>query len=164
MSQGRQSQRPPSGRILEESALAFNSSMADSPEMESPLSGERNDLAAPAQAVVSSFMASRWGPVDLPQNVLNAPSMRCLYTLKWSVFSTWCTPCGEDSSTCDISLILSFLQELLDKGHTPSTFKVYVVAIPASHAPIAGQSVGYNNLAFHLKWPVPTWALSTKRS
>ncbi|KAI2644465.1 Regulatory protein PqrA [Labeo rohita] len=49
--------------------------------------------------------------------------------------------CGEDTDSCDISVILSFLQELLDKGRSPSTLKVYVAAITASHAPIAGQSV-----------------------
>ncbi|XP_048019354.1 uncharacterized protein LOC125250684 [Megalobrama amblycephala] len=116
--------------------------------------------------------------VDLPENVQNtisqarAPSTRCLYALKWSVFSAWCTARGEDPSTCDISLILSFLQELLDKGHTPSTLKVYVAAIAASHDPIAGQSVGKNNLVVYflkgsrrlnppLPFTVPTWDLST---
>ncbi len=48
-------------------------------------------------------------------------------------------------SSREISLILSFLQELLDKGRSPSTLKVYVVAIAASHAPIVGQSVSKNN-------------------
>ncbi len=43
-------------------------------------------------------------------------------------------------------MILSYLQELFDKGRSPSTLKVYVAAIAASHAPIAGQSVGRNNL------------------
>ncbi len=62
------------------------------------------------------------------------------------VFSAWCTSRGEDPVSCDISMILSYLQDLFDKGSSPSTLKVYVAAIAASHAPIAGQSVGLNNL------------------
>jgi hypothetical protein len=113
-----------------------------------------------------------------PENVLNtieqarAPSTRCLYVLKWSVFSSWCQTRGEDPTKCDISVILSFLQELLDKGRAPSTLRVYVAAITASHAPIAGQSVGRNNLVvrflrgsrrLHPPRPlsVPAWDLPT---
>ncbi len=73
---------------------------------------------------------------------------------------------------CDISLILSFLQELLEKGHSPSTLKVLVAALAASHAPICGQSVSRNNLdvrvlkgSRRLSPPrlvtVPTWDLPT---
>ncbi len=40
-------------------------------------------------------------------------------------------------------MILSFLQELLDKGCSPSMLKVYVAAIVASHAPIADQCGGF---------------------
>ncbi len=89
--------------------------------------------------------------------------------LSWSA---WCTTRGKDPFSCDISLILSFLQVLLDKGRSPSTFKVYVAAIEASHAPIAAQSVGRNNLfvsfmkgSRRLNPPhpltVPTWDLPT---
>ncbi len=93
--------------------------------------------------------------------------MRHLYALKWSVFSTWCLDRGENS---DLSVVLSFQQELLDKGRSPSTLKVYVAAIVASHAPIAGQSLGRNTSvvrflrgAKRLNPPrpltVPTWDL-----
>ncbi len=74
--------------------------------------------------------------------------MRCLYALKWSVFSAWCTTCGADPEECDISLILSFLQELLEKGRSPSTLKIYVAAIAASHNPIDGQSAGQEQLSY----------------
>ncbi len=74
-----------------------------------------------------------------------AQSTRCLYALKWSVFSAWCTTHGTDPVVCDILLILSFLQELLKKGLFP-TLKVYVAAIAASHTPIDGQTVGRNTL------------------
>ncbi len=92
--------------------------------------------------------------------------------MPWSVFSAWCTTHGADLEVCDISLILSFMQELLEKCRSPSTFKVYVAAIAASHAPIDGQSVGRNNLVVHLfkgsrrlnppcPVTVPTWDLPT---
>ncbi len=41
-----------------------------------------------------------------------------------------------DPVLCDISLILSFLQELLEKVRSPSTLKVYVAAMAASHTHI----------------------------
>ncbi len=99
-----------------------------------------------------------------------APSTRRLYSLKWSVFSTWCTTRGPE--VCDISLILSFPQELLEKGHSLFMLKAYVASIAASHAPIDGQSVGRNNLVVRflkgsrrLNPPrpvtVPTWDLLT---
>ncbi len=103
------------------------------------------------QPMGATSLASRWEPSVLPENVLNTisqarvPSTWRLYALKWSVFSTWCTTRGADPEVCDISLILSFLQELSEKGRSPSTLKVYVAAIAASHAPIDGQSVGRNN-------------------
>ncbi len=130
----------------------------------------RPDLSGPS--------ASRWELTDLPESIQNtisqarAPSTRRLYTLKWSVFSAWCSTRGTDLFSCDILLILSFLQELLDKGHSPSTLKVYVAAIAASHTPITGQSVGRNNIVVRflkgsrrLNTPhpltVPTWDLPT---
>ncbi len=78
--------------------------------------------------------------------------------------------CSEDSTSCDISVILSFLQELLGKGHSPSMLKVYVAAIAAFHAPITQQSVGRNNLVVRFlrvsrrlnpPWPpkFPVWDL-----
>ncbi len=136
-----------SGLALEEPALVHRavsathcSPMAHSPETRSPLSGEQNDLAPPARIMGATSLASRWEPLDIPESVLNtisqarAPSMRRLYALKWS-----------DPVLGDISLILSFLQELLEKGRSPSMLMVYVAAIAASHAPIDGQSVGRNN-------------------
>ncbi len=82
----------------------------------------------------ATYLASQWEPSVFPENLLNtisqakAPSTRRLYALKWSVFSAWFTTHGADPEVCDISLILSFLQELLEKGRSPSTLKVYVAA------------------------------------
>ncbi len=69
-------------------------------------------------------------------------------------------------------MVLSFLQELLDKGRSQSTLRVFVAAIAAFHAPIAGQSVSRDNSvvrflkgAKRLNPPrpptVPTWDLPT---
>ncbi len=78
--------------------------------------------------------------------------------------------------TCQsvLLVVLSFLQELLDKGRSPSTLKVYIyiAAIAASYAPIAGQSLGRNTSAVRflrgtkrLYPPLPltvlTWDLPT---
>ncbi len=69
-------------------------------------------------------------------------------------------------------MILSFLQDLLDKGRSTSTLKIYVGSYISFHAPIAGQDVGRNNLIVRflrgsrrLNPPrpstVPTWDLPT---
>ncbi len=96
----------------------------------------------------TACVAARRKPFVLPECVLNtmvearAPSTRRLYALKWSIFSTWCQDRNLDPVTSDVSVILSFLQEMLDKQRSSSTIKVYVAAIAAFHAPIAGRSVG----------------------
>ncbi len=65
-------------------------------------------------------------------------------------------------------MILSFLQELLDKGCSPSTLKVYVVALEVFYAPprpISEQIVRFLRGARRLKPPRPltvtTWDLPT---
>ncbi len=148
------------------------------PETGSPLSGEWNNMAPSTRAVGSPPLAARREPITLPERVLNtisearAPSTRRLYALKWSVFSTWCLDRGENPSTSELAVVLSFLQELLDKGRSHSTLRVFVTAIAAFHALIAGQSVGRDNSvvrflrgAKRLNPPrphtFPTWDLPT---
>ncbi len=183
--QGTGSQGAIGGPLVEEPTLVVradsatdSSPLARAPETGSPLSGERNNMAPSTRAVGSLHLAAQWEPTGLPERVLNtisearAPSTRRLYALKWSVFSTWCLNRGENPSTSELAVILSFLQELLDKGHSHSTLKVFVAAIAAFHAPIAGQSVGRDNSvvrflkgARRLNPPrpltVPTWDLPT---
>ncbi len=95
-----------------------------------------------------SWCSFTQGPFDLPERVLNtmaearAPSTRRLYALKWAIFSAWCQDRDVDPVTSDVSVVLSFLQEMLDKQRSSSTIKVYAAAI---HAPIAGRSVGRNS-------------------
>ncbi len=110
--QGTEAQSSVSGPALEESALvrvavsaAHCSPVAHCPETR-PLSGEWNDLAPPARIMGAKSLASQWEPSDLPESVLNtisqarAQSTRCLYALKWSIFSAWCTTYG--AVLCDI--------------------------------------------------------------
>ncbi|XP_048019539.1 uncharacterized protein LOC125250806 [Megalobrama amblycephala] len=182
--QRRPTQSPSGGPALEEPGLVLGavqalpeSPVADSPETGPPLSGKQNDLAPTAGALGSAPLVPRWEPTSLPGDVLNtisqarAPSTRRLYDQKWSVFVDWCSSRNIDPVESDVSFILSFLQERLEMGRTPSTLKVYVAAIAAFHAPIAGQSVGRNGLvirflrgARRLNPPrpltVPTWDLS----
>ncbi len=183
--QGTGSQGAIGGPLVEEPTLVVradsatdSSPLARAPETGSPLSGERNNMAPSTRAVGSLHLAAQREPTGLPERVLNtisearAPSTRRLYALKWSVFSTWCLNRGENPSTSELAVVLSFLQELLDKGHSHSTLKVFVAAIAAFHAPIAGQSVGRDNSvvrflkgARRLNPPrpltVPTWDLPT---
>ncbi len=157
---------------------AVSSSVPDSVEEGPLLPNERNDLASPTQVVEPSHLAPRWESLRLPVRVANtisevrALSTRCLYTLKWSLFSDWCAVRNEDPSSCDISSILTFLQKLPDKGCIPSTLEVYVAAIAANHTLTHPQSAGKNNLvvkflrrARRLNLPhphtVPNWDLST---
>ena len=91
-------------------------------------------------------------PFHLPEGVLNtitqarAPSTRRLYASKWSVLAEWCSAHGFNPLSGEVAVVLSFLQELLDRGRTPSTLKVYVAAIAAFAKPANGQSPGKNDL------------------
>ncbi|CAM4548218.1 unnamed protein product [Leuciscus chuanchicus] len=151
--------------------------VADTGEEGSPLAGKQFDLASLPGALVPTCVGHQRVPVNLPAGVLNmitqarAPSTRRLYSSKWSVFTSWCTASGTLPSRCGVTEVLSFLQELLDKGRTPSTLKVYMAAIAAFAEPPLGQSLGRNDLvirflrgAKRLNPPrppsVPVWDLS----
>ncbi len=113
------------------------------------LPNKRNNLASPTRIVLPSHFVPWLESLQLSVSVANSISeVRALSTrcLKWSVFSDWCAVGNEDTSSCDITSILTFLQELLDKGHTLCLLEVYVTAIAANHTLKAGQSVGKNNL------------------
>ncbi len=75
-----------------------------------------------------------------------APSTRQTYALKWSLFATWCSSWREDPRRCTIGVVLSFLQERLERRLSPSTLKVYVAAIAAHHDAVDGRSLGKHDL------------------
>ncbi len=118
----------------------------------------------------------RRGFGGLPSAVLNtitsarAPSTRHAYRLKWNLFTDWCSYHREDPRRCPIMVMLSFLQQGLERRLSPSTLKVYVPAIPTHHDAVDDKSVGkhdlvirflrgmrrFNPLCPHL---VPSWDL-----
>ncbi len=114
---------------------------------------------------------------DLPQEVVDtitsarAPSTRHAYALKWNLFVEWCSSHREDPRRCPIRVVLSFLQQGLERRLSPSTLKVYVAAIAANHDPVEGKSVGKHDWvvrflrgARRLNPPrppsIPSWDLS----
>lgn len=99
-----------------------------------------------------------------------APSTQLLYANRWRLFEKWCQTNGRDPVHCPVSDILSFLQELLNRGRSPSTLKVYVAAISCWHVNVDGVTVGSNKtVSLFLKGArrlrpfrrpvVPTWDL-----
>lgn len=100
------------------------------------LAPEREYLlnAGLSSAVVSTIQSAR------------AVSTRSLYSLKWRAFQRWCAQKGEAPSHCEVGVILEFLQELFDKGLSPSTLKVYVAAISACHVSTGQSSIGNHAL------------------
>ncbi len=107
-----------------------------------PLSSERHDMGSTAWAMGPACVAARREPFSLPERVLNtmaearAPSTRCLYARKWSFFLAWCQDRNLEPVTSEVSVVLSFQQEMLDKQRSSSTIKVYTAAIVAFHTPV----------------------------
>ncbi len=92
------------------------------------------DLSGLPPAVVETIIQAR------------APSTRQTYALKWSLFVTWCSSRREDPRRCTIGVVLSFLQERLERRLSPSTLKVYVAAIAAHHDAVDSRSLGKHDL------------------
>ncbi len=131
-------------------------SLADSSE-EGSTDSETGQLMAPASRPLetSGLVPRRDAEVlgDLPQKKkkkkvvdtitsARAPSTRHAYALKWNLFVEWCSSHREDPRRCPIRVVLSFLQQGLERRLSPSTLKVYVAAIAANHDPVEGKSVG----------------------
>ncbi len=155
-------------------------SLADSSE-EGSTDSETGHLMAPASRPLetSCLVPRRDAEVlgDLPQGVVDtitsarAPSTRHAYALKWNLFIEWCSSHREDPRRCPIRVVLSFLQQGLERRLSPSTLKVYVAAIAANHDPVEGKSVGKHDWvvrflrgARRLNPPrppsIPSWDLS----
>ncbi|XP_067283412.1 uncharacterized protein ighd [Pseudorasbora parva] len=137
--------------VLRSDPAVRHSPIAHSAEERPPHAGEGEDLASQSRAMGPPHMAHLVSG-NLSDRVMNtisearAPATRRLYTLKWSVFSNWCAVRNIDARSCETAEVLAFLKELLDAGRSPSTLKVYVAAIAANHAQIAGHSLGKNEL------------------
>ncbi len=130
-------------------------SLAHSSEEGPPFSGARHHLAPASRPVEPPCVAPGRDAADLsdlPQAVVEtitqagAPSTRQAYALKWSLFANWCSSRREDPRRCTIGVVLSFLQERLERRLSPSTLKVYVAAIAAHHDAVDGRSLGKHDL------------------
>ncbi len=130
-------------------------SLAHSSEEGPPFSGARHHLAPASRPVEPPCVAPGQDAADLsglPQAVVEtitqarAPSTRQAYALKWNLFANWCSSHREDPRRCTIGVVLSFLQERLERRLSPSTLKVYVAAIAAHHDAVDGRSLGKHDL------------------
>ncbi|XP_013877385.1 uncharacterized protein LOC106527140 [Austrofundulus limnaeus] len=126
--------------VHRDNQLASSSTLATSGSTRSPLSGRGGDFsptprtmeAACLPAERSSLLAKGLSPAVIAtiQNA-RASSTRGLYSYKWQAFERWCKNRHLDPFQCAIGDVLTFLQELLDKGLSFSTIKVYLAAISA---------------------------------
>ncbi len=132
-----------------------STSLAHSSEEGPPFSGARHHMAPASRSMEPPCVAPGRDAADLsglPPAVVEtiiqarAPSTRQTYALKWSLFTTWCSSRREDPRRCTIGVVLSFLQERLERRLSPSTLKVYVAAIAAHHDAVDGRSLGKHDL------------------
>ncbi|KAI2668660.1 hypothetical protein H4Q32_005425 [Labeo rohita] len=156
------------------------------PSLENPLeerrsfSGDGHNLAPAPRPVEPACLAPGRDASDLsglPQAVIEtitqsrAPSTRQAYALRWGLFVDWCSSRGEDPQRCMIAVVLSFLQEKLERRLSPSTLKVYVAAIAAYHDAVDGTSLRKHQLIVRFlrgarrvntprPHPIPCWDLS----
>ncbi len=157
-----------------------STSLVHSSEEGPPFSGARHHMAPASRSMEPPCVAPGRDAADLsglPPAVVEtiiqarAPSTRQTYALKWSLFATWCSSRREDPRRCTIGVVLSFLQERLERRLSPSTLKVYVAAIAAHHDAVDGRSLGKHDLIMRfLKGArrmnpsrpplVPSWDLS----
>ncbi len=132
-----------------------STSLAHSSEEGPPFSGARHHVAPASRSMEPPCVAPGRDAADLSGLPLavgetiiqaRAPSTRQTYALKWSLFATWCSSRREDPRRCTIGVVLSFLQERLERRLSPSTLKVYVAAIAAHHNAVDGRSLGKHDL------------------
>ncbi len=125
-----------------------STSLVHSSEEGPPFSGARHHMAPASRSMEPPCVAPGRDVADLsglPPAVVEtiiqarAPSTRQTYALKWSLFATWCSSRREDPRRCTIGVVLSFLQERLERRLSPSTLKVYVAAIAAHHDAVDGR-------------------------
>ncbi|KAL0149110.1 hypothetical protein M9458_055542, partial [Cirrhinus mrigala] len=140
-------------------------SLEDSLEEGPSFSGDGHNLAPASRSMEPTRVASGRDTAVIETITQQA------YALRWGLFVDWCASRGEDPQKCPIAVVLSFLQEKLERRLSPSTLKVYVAAIAAYHDAVDGASIGKHQLVVrflrgarrvnpprpHL---VPSWDLS----
>ncbi|XP_067302267.1 uncharacterized protein [Pseudorasbora parva] len=111
----------------------------------SPTPGQGSSLGLARERTNLSALGLPPRVVATIQNA-RAVSTRSLYGCKWQVFDEWCDGRGLTSYQCSVADILCFLQDLMDKGRSFSTVKVYLAAISACHVGFEGSTVGQHSL------------------
>jgi len=79
------------------------------------------------------------------------PSTMKVYTLKWTLFTSWCGEHQLDPVICPVVAVLEILQEGFSTGLSPSTLKVYMAAL-AYHVPLSAVSLGRHPLVMFPLW------------
>ncbi len=79
-----------------------------------------------------------------------APSTCRTYASKWKQFVYWCSDRALSPTDCPISVVLDFLQYLLDAVRSPGTLKVVVAALSVHQDPGDQVSIGANRLVVAL--------------
>ena len=126
------------------------------PATQGPAVAGRGGGFPPAPRAPGSVgLAPEWlnlSAVGLSQRVFptiqsaRASSTRSLYECKWRVFEGWCHGNGHIPFQCPVGVILSFLQDLIDKRKAFSTVKVYLAAIAACHVGFGKQTASQHPL------------------
>ncbi|KAL0182109.1 hypothetical protein M9458_021484, partial [Cirrhinus mrigala] len=133
-------------------------SLEDSPEEGPSFSGDGHNLAPASRPVEPTRVAPGRDTAVIETITQQA------YALRWGLFVDWCASRAEDPQRCPIAVVLSFLQEKLERRLSPSTLKVYVAAIAAYHDAVDGASIGKHQLVVRVNLPrphlVPSWDLS----
>ena len=122
--------------------LLCKSALASAFTQGSPDASARGDLPPSSRANGSVGLARERMNLTiagLPRNVITtiqgsrASSTLHEYVGKWRAFKEWCVKSGEMAFQSPVSVILTFLQDLLDKGRAFPTVKLYLAAISACH-------------------------------
>ncbi|KAI2648631.1 hypothetical protein H4Q32_018781 [Labeo rohita] len=119
--------------------------LATAPSWKIPL---RKDLLSQGMGTIWHSRPDLWNLNAVVDTITQAraPSTRQAYALRWGLFVDWCSSRQEDPQRCSIGVVLSFLQEKLERRLSPSTLKVYVAAIAAYHDAVDGLPLGRHHL------------------
>ena len=140
---------------IRDNSTAVGAAMGTATAQGSPLPSSWGDISSTPRASGTLGLARErinLTTSGLPPNVVatiqnaRASSTRNLYEGKWRVFEEWCAAAGSVAFHCSVPTILSFLQDLLDKGRAFSTIKVYLAAISACHVGFGDKTVGQHPL------------------
>ena len=112
------------------------------PSQGSDLAPQAGNVAALGLAAIEPLSQGLDEAVLETMRNARAPSTRACYDHKWKVFSSWCLANQVNPVTCSVSLVLRFLQSILDAGKAASTIRIYSVAISLHHEKVTGLPVG----------------------